>query len=304
MAEIDAAKDLLEQAGLDPATLFADRGDGYADWCHNIPYTPGREAAHKAIGYAVAQRAAISPWPKWWADAVEPLLRQLPDNRIQVGQRLHLVESFTSRMVAAGVDRFAAAGTAATWWEESFYELQTAASRGWKAVIDAWLTTVEASEDDKKAPNLADHAVIKLLVGRQLAERIALADEHARLDAEIKAADASEDDTFSPAEIKKLKSARTKAKRKTKALDTSMLAIARQTLDDMPPTEAPTQAIRVLRNRVEQHLADHFATIERSVLAWYDNLAGKYGITLLDFEAQRDTAAARLNQYLKELGYG
>ena len=143
MAEIDAAKELLEHAGLDPATLFADRGDGYADWCHNIPYPPGREAAHKAIGYAVAQRAATSPWPRWWADTVEPMLRQLPDICLQVGQRHELVENFASRMVSAGVDRFAAAGMAATWWEESFYELQTAASRGWKAVIDALMAISE-----------------------------------------------------------------------------------------------------------------------------------------------------------------
>ena len=59
----------------------------------------------------------------------------------------------TSRLawLPAGVDRFAAAGMAATWWEESFYELQTAASRGWTAVIDAWLTTAEAGQDDKNA---------------------------------------------------------------------------------------------------------------------------------------------------------
>lgn len=202
MAEIDDARDLLEQAGLDPVTLFADRGDGYADWCHNITSPPGREAAHKAIGYAVAQRAATSPWPRWWADSAEPMLRRLPDNGIQVGQRHQLVADFTSRMVADGVDRFSAAGMAATWWEDSFYELQTAASRGWKAVIDAWLTTTEASEDDKNSPNLADRAVIKLLAESQLVERTALADEHARLDDFIKAAENSDEHALSAAVAK------------------------------------------------------------------------------------------------------
>ena len=105
-------------------------------------------------------------------------------------------------MVASGVDRYAAAGMAATWWEESFHELQTAASRGWKAVIDAWLTTAEASKDDKNAPNLADQTVIKLLAKPQLAERTLLAEEHAQLDAKIKAAG---DHTLTPAEIKKLR---------------------------------------------------------------------------------------------------
>ena len=152
MAEIDDAKDLLERAGLDADTLFADRGDGYADWRHTATSADGRDEAHQVISHAVEQRAANSPWPRWWADTVEPMLRQLPDNGIQVGQRHQLVETFTCRMVATGVDRFAAAGMAATWWEGSFYELQTAASRGWKAVIDAWLTTAEATQDVKHRP--------------------------------------------------------------------------------------------------------------------------------------------------------
>ena len=160
-------------------------------------------------------------------------------------------KNLTDHMAATSVDRFAAAGMAATWWEESFHELETAANRGWKAVIDAWLTTTEASKDDKNAPNLADQTAIKLLSGPQLAERTDLASEHARLDAEIKAAEASSDeddkpdnDALKPAEIKKLKSARTKTKKNLKAIDTSLLAVARHTLDAMPPADAPTQGHR------------------------------------------------------------
>ena len=188
MAEIDDAKNLLERAGLNADTLFADRGTGYADWRHTVTSTHGRHVAHRAISDAVDQRAIASPWPQWWADTVEPMLRQLPDRGIRAGQRHQLVKDFTDHMDAVGMDRFAAAGMAATWWEESFYELETAANRGWKAVIDAWLTTTEASKDDKKALNLADQTAIKLLAGPQLAERTVLAVEHARLDAEIKAA--------------------------------------------------------------------------------------------------------------------
>ena len=160
-----------------PTTLFADRGDGYADWCHEVTSADGREAAHRAISHAVAERARASPWPHWWVDTVEPMLRALPDSGILVGQRQQLVEDFTAHMAPAGMDRFAAAGMAATWWEESFYELQTAASRGWKAVIDAWLTTAEASADDKNAPDLADQIAIKLLAGPELATRADLAAE-------------------------------------------------------------------------------------------------------------------------------
>ena len=301
IAEIDDAKDLLERAGLDPDTLFTDRGDGYADWLHTAISDNGRDAAHQAISHAVAQQAATSPWPQWWAESVEPMLRRLPDNGIQAGQRHQLVKEFTDHMVASRVDRYAAAGIAATWWEASFYELQTAANRGWKAVIDAWLTTAEASKDDKKAPNLADQTVIQLLAGPLVAERTRHADEHARIDTKIKTAG---DHSLNPTEIKKLKSARAKAKKNLKTIDNSLLDTARQTLNNMPAADAPNQAIGVLRSRIGKLVADHTATTERATLAWYDNLADKYGTTLHELETERDTAAARLNHYLKELGYG
>ena len=304
MAEINDAKDLLERAGLDAVTLFADRGDGYADWRHNVAADNGRADAHHAITTAIAERAAASTWPNWWADTVEPMLRALPDGGSLVGQRYRLVENFTAHMTPAVMGRFAAAGMAATWWEGSFYELETAANRGWKAVIDAWLTTAEASVDDKKAPNLVDQTVIKLLAGPQVAERTDLATEHARIDAEIKGDEASDDGAPSPAKIKKLKSARAMVNRFLKALDASLLGVARQTLDAMPPCDAPGQAIGALHSRFEKLVADHYADIERNTLAWYDNLSDKYGTTLRNLEAERDAAAARLDHHLKELGYG
>ena len=312
MAEIDEAADLLERAGLNALeVLFADRGDGYADWCHNIASPQGREAAHGAIGYAVAQRAAASPWPNWWVDTVALMLRSLPDRASLAGLRQQLVGDFSAHMTPAGTDRFTAAGMAATWWEESVHELQTAASRGWKAVIEAWLTTAEASQDDKNAPDLADQTAIKLLAGPQLASRAALAAALASLDAEIKAAEATgeeddepDDDTPSPAKIKQMKSELTKAKRTLKAIDSSLLATARQSLDAMAEADAPAEAIGVLRGRIDKQVADHFADIERSTLAWYDSLLNKYGTTLRQLEAARDTAAARLDKHLSRLGYG
>ena len=312
MAEIDDAADLLERAGLNALeVLFADRGDGYADWCHNIASPKGRETAHGAIGYAVTQRATASPWPQWWADTVEPMLRALPDRASLAGLRQQLVEDFTAHMTPPGMDRFAAAGMAATWWEDSVHEFQTAVSRGWKAVIEAWLTTGEASQDDKSAPDLADQTAIKLLAGPQLASRAEFAAAVASLDAEIKAAEAigeeddePDDDAPTPAEIKKMKSERTKAKRTLKAIDASLLSTARQSLDVMAEADAPAEVIGVLHSRIEKLVADHFADIKRSTLAWYDNLVNKYGTTLHQLETARDQAATRLKKHLKELGYG
>ena len=311
MAEIDDAAELLERAGLNALeVLFADRGDGYADCCHNIASPKGGEAAYGAIGNAVAERASASPWPQCWATTVEPMLRSLPARDSLAGLRLQLVEDFTAHMTSVSMDRFTAAGMAATWWEDCVNELQTAVSRGWKAVIEAWLTTAEASQEDKNAPDLADQIVIKLLAGPQLASRTELAAALANLDAEIKAAEATGDDDDepdaaapTPAEIKKMKSEITKVNKTLRAIDAALLATARQTLDAMPEADAPAQAIDVLHGRIVKLVADHVADIERSTLAWYDNLVDKYGTTLQQLESERDQAAAHLAKHLKELGY-
>ena len=309
-AEITDAESLLDRAGLDGTVLFADRGNGYADWRHNIRSPRGRGSAHTAIGKAVSQRAAASPWPQWWTNTVEPLLHTIPERGSLLGLRHQLVEEFTVQMAPAGMDRFEAAGMAATWWDESFHELQTAASRGWKAVVEAWLTTAEVSQDDKNAPDLIEQVAGKLLAGPQLASRAELAAAVAGLDTAIKAAEATRDKDHepdghgpSPAEIKEMKSERTKAKKTLKAMDASLLAEARTALDELLPAAAPARVIEVLCSRIERLVADYFAFIERSILIWYDNLNSKYGITLHELEAERDAAASRLEKRLEEVGY-
>ena len=310
MAEINDAKDLLDRAGVDVTILFADRGDNYADCRHDVTSTRGRESAHAAISYAVSQRAATSPWHQWWSDAAEPLLHALPEGSRFGGLRQQLIESFTAHMSEAGMDHFEAVGIAAEWWRDSVHELQTAASRGWKAVIEGWLTTAEANQDDKNTPDLADQTAIKYLAGPQLASRAELVAAIASLDAEIKAAEASGDeddepdeDCPNPAELKRMKSERTKAKKTLKAVDASLLATAGKTLHEMLPAAAPAHAIGEFRSRLERLVAHHFAEIQRSALAWYDNLTDKYGTTLTQLQVARDAAVVHFEKHLKELGY-
>ena len=309
-AEINDAKSLLGRAGLDAALLFADRGNGYADWRPNIRSRRGRESAHTSIGHAVSQRAAASPWPQWWTNTVEPLLHSVPERGSLLGVRHQLVQEFTAQMAPAGMDRFEAAGMAATWWDESFHEFQTAASRGWRAVIEAWLTTAEASQEGKNAPDLTEQVAVKLLAGPQLASRAELAAAVASLDTAIKDAEATSDkdrepdgDGPSPTEIKEMKSERTKAKKTLKAMDASLLAAARTAFDEMPPAVVTTHAMGEFHSRIERLIADHFAEIQRDTLAWYDNLTNKYGTTLYELEEERDAAAVQLEKYLRELGY-
>ena len=313
MAEIGEASELLERVGVTALdVLFADRGDGYADWRHDIASTEGREAAHGVVSAAVAQRAAVSPWSRWWADTVVPVLLALPDWLSLAGLRQQVIESFVGQMTPAELDSFEAAGMAATWWDESVYELQTAASRGWKAVIEAWLTTAEADQSDNGVSDLADQIAIKLLAGSELADRVGIAAELARLDVEITAAEASrkyaETDEFnecavSPAELRELKSMRSEAKKALAAVDASLLLAAREAYGTISANDAPDLAIEILRTKARELVDQHFAVMQRNILAWYDNLVDKYGTTLRELEHQRGISAARLDQNLAELGY-
>ena len=312
IAEIDVASELLERVGLNALeTLFVDRGDGYADWRHDIASAEGREDAHSAIGRAAAQRQAASPWPGWWADTVEPLLLALPDCDSLAGLRQRMTRSFVQQMAPAEMSPFEAAGMAATWWDESVHELQTALSRDWKAVIEAWLTTAEARRGNKKAPDLVDEIAIKLLADSQLNSRTDIAAKLADLNADLTAAEASEGedddadaDASFPGDIRKMKTERAKLKKALKEIDDSLLATARRTLEAMLSAGAPSPAIGVLRSRFERLAADHFAAIERDAVTCYDSLVAKYGTTLRSLEAERDKAAARIEAHLEQLGYG
>ena len=315
LGELASSSSLLDAAGLDVSLLFADRGDGYASWVHD---PAARDDVRSVICTAVATRRSSSGLSTWWAASVRPVLEALPATATLVGVRSNLVGAFVGAMEPAVLDRFEAAGIAATWWQDSLFDLKAAASRGWKAVLEGWLTTAEAGQGDKNAPDLADTLAIRVLVPDLLSDRSSLAASFTQLDAEVKAAESSsessdEDDDdsaesseeeLSPAELKKLKLRRTEAKKQLKTLDDRLLASAKKRLAAMDSAESFSQAVDELFGRVEVMVDEHFTAIERRVGAWYDNLAGKYGTTLGELEAARDAAAARLAVHLKELGYG
>ncbi len=211
-------------------------------------------------------------------------------------------------MAATGFNRFEAAGIVAKWWQQNSNELKTAANRGWKATIEAWLTTAEASQGEKNPPDLADQTAIKLLAGSQLAHRADLVHKDTRLTVEINAAEGEGDEADSEVsdtdKLKKLKAERRKVKKELKTFNDTLLATAYAALQAMYVEKAPSKAISVLYGQMEILIADHFATIEHDVLAWYDNLISKYEVTLSELEIARDAAAKQLSHHLKELDYG
>jgi type I restriction enzyme M protein len=313
IAEIKDGLMLFEQGGVEADMFYTDRGDGYADWNYNIQEPAGRNAARDAIRHAFARQNSRSGLAKWWFEAVQRPLLVLPETGTLVGLRSDLVDAFVAHLQPQGIDRFAAAGMAATWWEDIVFDLQAAASRGWKAVLEGWLTTAEASQDDRNAPDLAGRTAVRLLAGDALYKRSELAAEAVRLDAEIEAAerpgdendeDDEPDDAMSPGDMKKLKAARTQAKKDLKTVDDGLLATSRSAFAGMNDEAATDLVIGEIRARVDRLLDDHYADLERQVIAWNDHLADKYGITLRQLETTRREATDRLDGLLEGLGYG
>jgi type I restriction enzyme M protein len=319
-AEIESAAALLAEGGVDPAVFFTDRDDSYADWNYSVHSDEARDAARCTIQSAVATKHTGDGVKAWWIEAARPALLALPETGSLVGLRQDLVGSFVAHLKPEGIDEFAAAGMAATWWEDSFFDLKAAASRGWRAVLDGWLTTADASQDEKGTTDLADQPAIRLLASDTLAERADLVAEVVRLDAEIKAAETTdhEDDeendgidegeadeglAIDPAELKRWKTARTKAKRDLRAIDAALLATARKRLAELTHDAAVDLAVGEHERRIQRLVDDHQSGVERQITAWYENLADKYAMTLGQLEAVRDQASARLDEHLRNLGY-
>ena len=310
--EVDAHADAFARHGIDVTDLFVERDADYWDFAE-LDQPVGNLIAVKA------QRREAELWSEFerlWADASTRIL-SLDDSGTLIGLRSDLVHHFHKPLADIGpLDRYQTAGIVARWWDDHTFDLQTLDTRGIDGVIDAWLTTATTAQDDKNAPPLADQALIQRLVPDILDEREGLAAAVAELDATIKSAQNTSDDdetadeledtqedALTEAELKRLKSRRTKARKSLKELDSQLLHQASQARQALTRDQAESLVLGVLHQRL-------FSAVEMLVMAHrqeltdiYQNWHGKYAITLRDLEARRDQGTKRLGQYLQDLGY-
>ena len=89
---------------------------------------PGRRSAR-----ASPTRHTGAGLDKWWHESRTPGAARAPRDRQPRRTSLRPRRRLRRRTSQPeGIDRFAAAGMAATWWEDSVFDLQAAASRGWQ----------------------------------------------------------------------------------------------------------------------------------------------------------------------------
>lgn len=307
--------------GVDVHCLFTERDADYYDF---LP--EGWERIVERIPELArpAEERVWEAFDEWWSRHAKWLV-ELPTTKKVMETRAELLDSFVAELEPLGMlDRFQLAGVIASWWGGVQYDVRTLAFHKFSGVVQGWVATIQAAfaeegeEEVRDKQRLAaekrrarEHRVVPLLIPDYLNELEEAEARRAELDAQVKAATAASDDEdadepeepISPAELKKLKAELTAAKRRVRELEAAFverLSTAAARLDAATEEEL---VLRIFKADLQARLDREIAAGRRALVDRFRTWADKYAVTLRDLEAQRDAAAARLEGFLKELGY-
>lgn len=310
LTEVEVHAPAFAAHGIKVTDLFAAPRDGYVDFTDL-----GAPIADVIASRAAAREDELAAaFEEWWCRVSKQLIEVAGCGSL-VGLRADLLDSFAESLAATGMlDGHELRGLAARWWDSVSFDLETLVTRGAGGIVDGWLTTAEAAQDD--GGSLLDHAVIVALVPDLLAEREQLAADAAALDSVIKGSevadvDGEEDEAeaegdegsrpISPAQLKALKAQRTRVRKDLRDVGARLLegaAAARVGVDD------ETLVLDLLRLRLTDSVSRRVAAHRRDLVRRYETWHEKYAVTLKELESDRDEASARLDEFLEELGYG
>ncbi|MEU4323889.1 type I restriction-modification system subunit M [Nonomuraea dietziae] len=324
-SEVETKAALFQAFGIDPATLFAERDTNYFDFL-----AEGWQATASRLPALAdpAEARLRTAFTEWWVRHSKRLI-ELPDTHKVMEVRADLLDSFVTELLPIGIlDRFELAGVVAAWWGEAQYDIKTLGLNGFEGVVEGWLTTIESAfaldeeeveywdkqkitAEKRKA---RDHRVVPALIPDYLAELDEAEAAYAELNAQLKAAiakpseedeeaDEPAEDQLSEAEIKALKSRTASAKKKVSTLEEHFLPRLRMAVGALDESSQRDLVLGVLRQQLSTRLESRTATARRLFETAFRTWADKYAVTLHELETQRATASARLDAYLKELGY-
>jgi len=314
-AEVDAQMPVFRAHGFDPMTLFSERDPKYLDFKPELQVKADIKARIEADTLVKAQEARLTAaYDAWW-NANRERIVALPETNDLMALRSSLLKTFEDALVPVGLlDRFHVVGVVARWWGEVQYDLKSLIARGFEGLLEGWVTTiVTALEEDGGKSDPLGHKVVPHLMGDFLGQ---VADSEARVaeldgrlqvktPAEGEEAEEVEEDSerLSEAEEMELKRELSAAKREVKELHKTFaerIEKARLSLNGEAVVEL---VLTILKSELSKELERYVTAHRQKVIAAVENWWDKYRVTLKDIEGERDAAKAKLDAFLKELGY-
>jgi type I restriction enzyme M protein len=316
--EVDAKASAFAALGLDVNHVFVDRDADYSDFAGRVTARDDlRSLVDSDPGVRRRANQLNDAFESWWKSNAK-LLIELPATRALMAARAALLEGFVAALTPVGLlDRFAVAGVIASWWDESQFDFRALVAGGFSGVIDSWVITITTVlEEDGARGGPLDHRFVRVLLPEYLTD---ISDAEARrveLDAAVKTATASTDDSdddtvgsdeaspLSPAALAALKKELTAAKKAAKAVEhefVSKLAAARARLS---AGQEEALVLAVAHSGLGDHLDAYIVRDRQRVAAALESLWDKYATPLNTLEGDRDTSRTSLYGFLQELGYG
>ena len=320
-AEVAAKNALFSAHGFDPMTLLVPRDGKYLDFAPGVTEKADLKAGIEADAGVKSREVALADaFEAWWATHRSRIIA-LPISRDLMKVRGDFLKSFQEALTPIGLlDRFKVAGAVATWWGEVQFDLKSLAARGFEGTVEGWVTTITtAMEEDGGKFDPLDHKLVKRLLAEFLDDLAEAEGAVAELDGTLKAAESlggdgdEEDggdgdgddgeDALSEAEVKALKAKIGAAKKRLKALKATVAAKLKEAHATLGSQEAKELVLDLLKadlkGVVDRAVMVHRQAIVGVVENWWD----KYRVTLRAIEGERDAAKARLDGFLRELGY-
>jgi type I restriction enzyme M protein len=315
-AEVEAKGDMFAAHGFNPGSMFVERDGKYLDFAQVITRKGDIKAHVEADAGVQAREAALAATFEAWWSTHQGRIVGLPMARDLMQVRADFLASFEETLTPLGLlDRFKVVGAVASWWGDVVFDLKSLTARGFEGTVEGWVTTITtAMEEDGGKFDPLDHKLVKRLLPDFLDELAEVEGTIAELDGQIKATEPSgededesngdDDEALSEAEVKDLKAKLTAARKKLKALKAAVAARLEKAHSGLTPSDAQALVLDLLKADLKAVLDRSVTAHRQAIIAAIENWWDKYHVTLRDIERDRDAAKARLDGFLKELGYG
>ena len=325
-SEIDQFALTLQRFHFDPYTLLEEKGSGYFAFKENIQDKSAiKDIIENDGGILEVYSAHIDKLKEWFKE-VRPEIENFPKKNNLWLFRNNALNSLKEKFIPLNaIDEFKVAGVFVNWWEKLFYNFKS-------IIADDFNKNLVEDESIKEKFFKDELAEIEVCEGRiasvegelnELLEEDEDWDDEeqgtrtaSKVKAHIKETikDLKQNpNAFAIKEMKKwealnsriedkekeLKTLRKELKSLEKELESKVMA-KRASLSE---TEIKDLVFEKFYTVAEAQLNKYLDREKREIIKFFERLWDKYKVSLLELTKERDEEVAKLNEYLKKLGY-